>query len=291
MRTNISTSILVLSSILCWVTPVFVLAADTANHPPIKSNEQAILSDCEISQSALDAINSATAEFVKQGSENSEAEDLIDEAKNAIWPPECDSVRAKIQADKARSLLGITEEFSHNSNDSIDDKSVFTKFDGPWEFGLNVEFIEQESIGSTSFFDSLIDDKYGLHVGKEFFRTENWLLGGQVHIVRTNDADIDDSDEIAFDSTSLFATARLEALPALQFKAGLSRADYENFFEDESETGLAYGIGLTTGNDTVRLHWLDYEVHKVGDEEFEVWSVNLLVVLCVVGVFFGGNCF
>jgi hypothetical protein len=154
-----------------------------------------------------------------------------------------------------------------------------------------IEFIEQEGISSTSFFDSLIDDKYGLHVGKEFFRTENWLLGGQVHIVRTNDGDIDDSDEVAFDSTSLFATARLEALPALQFKAGLSRADYENFFEGGSETGLAYGIGLTTGNDNVRLHWLDYEVHKVGDEEFEVWSVSLLVVSCVVGVFFGGNCF
>jgi hypothetical protein len=271
--------------------PVFVLAADTPNHPPIESSEQVILTDCEISESALDAINSAAAEFVKQGSENSEAKDLIDEAKNAIWPPECDSVRAKITADKAKSLLGITEEFSHNSNVSIDDKSVFTKFDGPWEFGLNVEFIEQEGISSTSFFDSLIDDKYGLHIGKEFFRTENWLLGGQVHIVRTNDDDIDDSDEVAFDSTSLFATARLEALPALQFKAGLSRADYENFFEGGSETGLAYGIGLTTGNDNVRLHWLDYEVHKIGDEEFEVLSVNLLVVLCVVGLFFGGNCF
>ena len=291
MRTSSSTLILVLVSIPSWVMPVFVLAADAENDQPIKTKKHVVLSDCQMSQSAFDAINSATAEFVKKDSKDSEVKDLIDKAKNAAWPPECDSVRAKILADKAKSLLGIAEENSATSSASVNDKSLFTRFDGPWEFGLNVEFIEQEGIRSTSVFDSLIDDKYGLHLGKEFYRTEKWLLGGQVHIVKTNGDDVDDSDEIAFDSISLFSTARLEALPALQFKVGLSRAEYENFFERGSETGLAYGIGLTTGNDNVRLHWLDYEVHRIGDEEFETFSVNLLVVLCVVGVFFGGDCF
>ena len=291
MRTSISSLILVLVSIPSWMMPAFVLAADAENDQPIKTKKHIVLSDCQMSQSAFDAINSATAEFVKKGSKDSAVKDLIDEAKNAAWLPECDSVRAKILADKANSLLGITEQNLPTTSASIIKKSLFTRFDGPWEFGLNMEFIEQEGIRSTSFFDSLIDDKYGLYVGKEFYRTEKWLLGGQVHIVKTNDADVDDSDEIAFDSISLFSTARLEALPALQFKVGLSRADYENFFERGSETGLAYGIGLTTGNDDVRLHWLDYEVHRIGDEKFETLSVNLLVVLCVVGIFFGGDCF
>ena len=272
--------------------PVFALAADAENNQTNKTKENIILSDCQMSQSAFDAIHTATVEFVKKGSKDSEVKNLIDEARNAAWPPECDSVRAKILADKATSLLGITEkENLHTPNASINGKSSFTRFDGAWELGLNVEFIQQESIGSTSFFDSLLDDKYGLYAGKEFYRTEKWLLGGQFHVVRTNDADIDDSDEIAFDSTSLFATARLEALPALQFKLGLSQAKYENFFERESGLGLTYGIGLTTGNDNLRLHWLDYEVHRIGGEEFETLSVNLLVVLCIVGLFFGGDCF
>ena len=177
------------------------------------------------------------------------------------------------------------------SNTLTDDKSLFTRMDGAREFGLNAEFIEQGGVSSTSFFDSLIDDRYGLQAGKEFYRTEHWLVGGQIHIVKTNDDDIDDSNEIAVDSTSLFATARLEALPALQFKVGLSRAKHENFFGSGSETGLAYGIGLTTGNDDVRIHWLDYEIHRIGDEEFEIYSVNLLAVICIVGMFAGGDCF
>ncbi len=46
-----------------------------------------------------------------------------------------------------------------------------------------------------------------------------------------------------------------------------------------------------TGNDDLRIHWLDYEVNKIGGEDFETVSVNLLVVLCVPGVFFGGLVF
>lgn len=282
--------ILVLSCIVSWMTPVFASATDAQANQLIKTEESVAVTDCEISQPALDAINSATAEFVKQGSDAPQIKELIDKAKSAIWPPECDSFRAKILADQAMELLGVDQENSLASNDAINDVSLFTKFDGAWEFGLNAEFIGQEGVRSASFLDSLFDDKYGLHVGKEFFRTEKWLLGGQVHIVRTNDDDIDDSDKIVFDSTSLFATARHEALPALQFKVGLSRAKYENLFDRESETGLVYGIGLTTGSDKVRIHWLDYEVYKIGDEEFETVSVNLLVVLCVFGIFFGGNC-
>jgi hypothetical protein len=291
MRTSISALILVLSGIVSWLMPVFGLAADTVNHQSIKSKEQTILIDCEMSQSALDAINIATAEFIKQGRQDSEVEHLIDEAKNAAWFPECDSDRAKILADRANSLLGISKENLHAARASIDEKPLVTGFDGAWEFGLNAEFIEQESISSASVLDSLIDDKYGLYVGKELYRTEKWFLGGQLHLVTTNDANIDDSDKIAFDATSLFATARHRALPALQFKVGLSRAKYTNFFEDGSGSGLAYGIGLTTGNDDFRLHWLDYEVHRIGGEKFETISVNLLVVVCIVGVFFGGDCF
>ena len=74
-------------------------------------------------------------------------------------------------------------------------------------------------------------------------------------------------------------------------KIGVTRGDYENVFDSGTETGLAYGIGLTSGNEDFRIHWLDYEVHRVGDEEFKTVSVNLLIVVCVLGIFYGGPCF
>ena len=191
-----------------------------------------------------------------------------------------------------RETAPVAAEVTADQPDMPADRDMlFTRFDGAWELGLNTEFIEQGGIQSDSIIDSLSQDKYGLHVGKEFVRTDHWLLGGQLHIVRTNDLVVDDADEIAFDATSLYATARLESLPALQFKLGVTRADYENFFDDETATGLAYGIGLTSGNDDLRIHWLDYEVHRIDGETFDTVSVNLLIVLCLVGIVFGGNCF
>ena len=291
MLARVRKMIIFLLPVLGLMTPVAALAADG------ESEEQVETAVCEISQPALDAINNASAEWVRQGSDNTQAKALIDEAKSAIWPPECDSELAKILADRAMKQLEDSANVSNADENVptadepvIDDQPLFTRFDGPWDFGVNAEFIEQDGVRSADFLDSVFDDKYGLHVGKELYRTEKWLLGGQVHIARTNDNDAEDSDEINFDSTGLFATARYESLPALQFKVGLAEVDYENFFDRGSESGLAYGIGLTTGNENVRVHWLDYEVYRVGDEKFEVVSVNLLIVLCIVGVFFGSDC-
>ena len=289
---------------LFFVRSCLVLWMALATWSAVSANSEEIAAaDCEVSQAALDAIISATAGFVKQGSQPAEIEILIDQARRAARPPECDSVRAKILADKAAGLLDADEKsLPVSPSESVPPDSAettaarakaptFTRFDGPWGLGLNMEFIEQRGIRSGNVFDSLIDDKYGVHIGKEFYRSENWLLGGQLHFVNTNDPDVDDSDEVAFDSTSLFATARPEALPALQFKIGVTRGEYENVFDSGTETGLAYGIGLTTGDDDFRIHWLDYEVHRVGDEEFKTVSVNLLIVVCVLGIFFDGPCF
>lgn len=285
-----------------WSCPVLWMALATASMASANAEEDATAA-CEVSQSALDAIISATAGFVKQGSQPAEIEILIEQARRAARPPECDSVRAKILADKATGLLDAegpavpvapSESVLPDSAETTGMQAkapTFTRFDGPWDLGLNMEFIEQRGIRSGNVFDSLVDDKYGVHIGKEFYRSESWLLGGQLHFVNTNDPDVDDSDEVALDATSLFATARPEALPALQFKIGVTRGDYENVFDSGTETGLAYGIGLTSGNDDFRIHWLDYEVHRVGDEEFKTVSVNLLIVVCVLGIFYGGPCF
>ncbi len=72
---------------------------------PVESVE----TECQMSPSAINAINSAVAESARYGNTNTEALDLIEQARQAARSPECDSVRAEILADKAVSLFGEEE--------------------------------------------------------------------------------------------------------------------------------------------------------------------------------------
>ena len=63
---------------------------------------------CQMSDAARDAINSATAVVVKKEG-TAEALELIYQAKKAARPPECDSAKAKMLADKAKRAPSETD--------------------------------------------------------------------------------------------------------------------------------------------------------------------------------------
>jgi len=91
--------------IVLWIVSYPVLAASGNSQPVITSETPSSKEQCEISSEALDAIYEATTKYVKRGSENFAAWELIQEAKKAGNFPECDSIRAKILAEKATQLI------------------------------------------------------------------------------------------------------------------------------------------------------------------------------------------
>jgi len=269
-----------------WGASTSAMAASETNQQST-TEESRPVEECKISDVAREAIEEARAQL-KQNKYRGQMIKLIDQAEAAARLPECDSIRATILADKAKQLAEITPEplilpiDSETSETLNDDQPIFSLYDGAWEFGLNLEVIGLKDSRGQSFSDDTLEDfNYGLHVGKEFFRTENWFLGGQVHIVHSNADEILASDNIIFDATSIFVTARPESLPALQFKLGVADTEYENINGRESGSGLAYGVAIVTGDEKVRIHWLDYEVYNIGDDEFKSWSVSVVIVFAI----------
>jgi hypothetical protein len=124
--------------------------------------------------------------------------------------------------------------------------------------------------------------------GYEWRATQDWNLGGQLHLIRgwTDKSMFNEypSDTIMyFKSAALQATARPkhEWLGWLQFKAGLVNADFKTLEMEGSGTGLAMGAGIVIGGDTLRLHLLDVEQYWVGGHRFTTVTIS-------VGVVFGG---
>ncbi len=290
MRRCLTTLVILALAFPIWGVPGFVMAASEINQQST-TEESRPVEDCQISDVAREAIENAEAAWMQAGIVE-EALDLILQAERVAGPPECNSIRAKILADKAKRLSDATpeptkylitaetSETPETSETLKDDQPIFSLYDGAWEFGLSLEIIELKDSRGQSFSDDTLEDfNYGLHVGKEFFRTENWSLGGQVHIVHSNQDEILASDHIIFDATSFFVTARPERLPNLQFKLGVTDTEYENINGRESGSGLAYGVAIVTGDEKVRIHWLDYEVYNIGDDEFKSWSVSVVIVI------------
>lgn len=161
-------------------------------------------------------------------------------------------------------------------------KSTFTSYDGSWEIGLGTDFLKQTNIivnGDSGAYGL----STGFHIGKDFTETKSWIIGGQLHISKSSSDRITGSDDLNFDATTLFATARLKDIPAIQFKLGLARGSYDNFNGHFSESGLVYGLGLVTGDKGLRLHWLDYEVYELENDKFESISISLVVWFCLFG--------
>ncbi len=74
------------------------------------------------------------------------------------------------------------------------------------------------------------------------------------------------------------------ALPVLQSKVGLvKKARYQNINGRDSGSGLAYGMAIVTGNNRIRLHWLDYEIYKIGDDRFKSGSPGIVLLSCILG--------
>ncbi|HEY6094126.1 MAG TPA: hypothetical protein VIU93_04160 [Gallionellaceae bacterium] len=152
---------------------------------------------------------------------------------------------------------------------------------GSLDFGIGLGF-------ASSADDSGFEGGWDLIGGYEGGATQNWTLGGQLHLIKgwTNKSKFNDypSDTtMYFDSTALLATARPrhEWLDWLQLKAGLVNADYKTLALEGSGTGLALGVGAVIGGDTFRVHLLDVEQYWVGGHRFTTVTIS-------IGVLFGG---
>lgn len=157
--------------------------------------------------------------------------------------------------------------------DDVEDKGTF--YDGQLDLGYGLEIIRQDNFNAD-------DWGQGFIIGKEFYHTDNWSIGVQGHVISSSRS-VNYDDELKFNAYSIFATARPRALPVLQFKAGVVNARYENINTRDSGSGLAYGVAIVTGNKKIRLHWLDYEIYKIGDDKFRTGSIGIVLIFCILG--------
>jgi hypothetical protein len=150
--------------------------------------------------------------------------------------------------------------------------------------GANLEFVEG------SFNDEAFDGGWGLHLGYEFREWKKWKFGTLFEFMDGwyKKEDLDAVGEMAYDSKSLYATARPVGWPLL-FKAGIVDANYTVLqqespqqFRDVSKTGYAYGVSLVLGNEKFRLDIIDYKRIKIGNDNFTSYGISL-------GIIFGGH--
>jgi len=156
-----------------------------------------------------------------------------------------------------------------------DVRSKGNLYDGQFELGYGLDIIKQDDVDA-------VDWSQGFFIGKEFYQTDNWLVGIQSHFLSGSNS-VNYYDDLKINGYSIYATARPRALPVLQFKAGLVNARYENINGRDSGSGLAYGIAIVTGNNRIRLHWLDYEIYKIGDDRFRSGSFGIVLLFCILG--------
>ena len=160
---------------------------------------------------------------------------------------------------------------------TYDTDTFSNTFDGPWGFGVGMDLV------SADHFDGHAVG-WGLHLEKEFYETPNWYVGSQLHASFADNADFTYYDDMNYRGTSLFITARNKALPALQFKAGVSHARYETLYGSDVDDNFTYGIALVTDTRAFgRFHWLDYEVQEINGQEFHSWSVSIVIIACLIG--------
>ena len=148
-------------------------------------------------------------------------------------------------------------------------------YDGQLELGYGLDLFRQNNFDAFGWGE-------GFFIGKEFYRTDNWAFGVQAHI-QSSSSSVTYDDDLKFNAYSIFTTARPRAFPILQFKAGLVNARYENINGRDSGSGFAYGMAIVTGNKRIRLHWLDYEIYKIGDDRFRSGSLGIVLIFCIMG--------
>jgi len=167
--------------------------------------------------------------------------------------------------NQTTSQPSIADEFGNKSG----------LYDGQLELGYGLDIIKQNNLDA-------VDWGQGFIIGKEFYHTDSWSIGAQSHFFSGSNS-VNYDDDLKINGYSIYVTARPRTLPVLQFKAGLVNARYENINGRDSGSGMAYGMAIVTGNNRIRLHWLDYEIYEIGNDRFRSGSLGIVLIFCILG--------
>lgn len=162
---------------------------------------------------------------------------------------------------------------SHGEIEEVStEDSSFRYYDGGWNFALGFEFADVPEFDAG-------DLSWALIIGKDFYQNDDITLGAQLHFSSSFFDDISAEDDVARDSTNLFATSHFNGFPALKFKLGLSYTRLDTFFGRESETGMIYGVDLAPfGRGQLYTTLLSYE-ESISGVEYQALFFNLLILL------------
>ena len=132
-------------STICLLV-IFCLGCNTV--PKSAAVESQPVEECQISDATYDAIETARSAAKKKVT-RFEVYELIDEAEAATKPPECDNVRARILADKARQLIDsgdgevVMAEKKYQKVDTSRRESESRKHTGNRSCGKNCQSISE----------------------------------------------------------------------------------------------------------------------------------------------------
>lgn len=143
--------------------PTMAARADSQQTKPTKtSNSKA---KCQVNDAALNAINKAKALVVKADTINKEALMLLEKAKKASRPPNCDGARARILADKASQLAEAATKSVGVENKVKHTRTLKTTTGTLSGCGEPIEFTSDGSTGEELFISvstSTTSTTYGL---------------------------------------------------------------------------------------------------------------------------------
>jgi hypothetical protein len=140
-------------------------------------------------------------------------------------------------------------------------------------FGLGFEFVDATNFDGDDF-------GLGLQLGYEIKETEHWNVGVELDLFNglTNEGDLVEPPDMAFDSQALYITARPYDW-FLQFKAGAVKADYKTITEDVDDIGFAFGLSLVFGSRKVRFHLLDVQHYIISGDHFNSVAVSVAILM------------
>jgi len=145
---------------------------------------------------------------------------------------------------------------------------------GQYDLGLGLSFVDS-SIKNSDGLELGLD----FQIGYEFTEVEDWNLGGQLEIMRgwSNKNEVLDETDLAFSANGIYFTARPKNW-FVTFRTGIVQADYTTWTRSNSGTGFAYGLGIVIGSGDLRLHVFDYQHIKIGNDDFDMYTISVAVL-------------
>ena len=143
--------------------------------------------------------------------------------------------------------------------------------------GINLELVGSKQ--------NTFDGGLGLTIGYEFSEFNGWNYGGQLSYLNgwNEKQDLIDAGDVAYNSMSLYATARHHDLP-IMFKAGIVDTDYQvllidnsQIFQREHKLGAGIGMSLAFEFEPFVLELLDYKRIWVGNTWFNSYGISITV--------------